>query len=362
MTGPTPPGRGGRRPHRAAAAPIPRSYRDSTMLINRSREDFLALGIIILAIGGDIAAFYVVLARVFRGSTFLIVIGTVGFAAAAVGLAHLVGQGLARRRCGDPRASVTLTVAAFAVWLVLGAASFVTRLLTPSTTSSDPFGSSSGGFGSGGGGGFGSGGGGGFGSGGGGFGSSSGGLELSAVLPAVLFGALFLASGVAAMVATFVSFNPVAGALRRAERRLEDATTAERGSRAELERSREALRQQENERDREEQRWVAARQQVAAEMLELQNYARSLMASRKQNPSVTDGLASSAPYPLFTPARTAEPGREAAPPTRSSRPPTRSGPAHTAQPAHPAHPAHPAAAPNGSARSRPPTTSNGDHP
>ena len=354
MTGPTraatPPGRGGRRANRAPAAPVPRSYRDSTMLINRSREDFLALGIIILAIGGDIAAFYVVLARVFRGSTFLIVIGTVGFAAASVGLAHLVGQGLARRRCGDPRASVALTVAAGVVWAVLGAASFVTRLLTPSTTSSDPFGSSSGGFGSSGGG-FGSGGGG-FGSGGGGFGSSSGGLELSAVLPAVLFGALFLASGVAAMVATFVSFNPVAGALRRAERRLGDATAAERGSRAELERSREALRQQENERDREEQRWVAARQQVAAEMLELQNYARSLMASRKQNPSVTDGLRSSAPYPEFTPARTTEPGREAAPPTRS----TRSG----SRPAHPAGAQN--GATNGSAHSRPPTTSNGDHP
>ena len=149
MTAGTPPGRGGRRPGRfAPAAPVPRSYRDSTMLINRSREDFLALGIIILAIGGDIAAFYVVLARVFRGSTFLIVIGTVGFAAASVGLAHLVGQGLARRRCGDPRASATLTVLALGVWLVLGVASFVTRLLTPSTTSSDPFGSSSGGFGS----------------------------------------------------------------------------------------------------------------------------------------------------------------------------------------------------------------------
>jgi hypothetical protein len=158
------------------------------------------------------------------------------------------------------------------------------------------------------------------------------------------------------MVATFVSFNPVAGALRRAERRLEEAATAERHSRAELERSREALRQQENERDREEQRWAAARQQVAAEMLELQNYARSLMASRKQNPSVTDGLASSAPYPLFTPAQAVEPGREAAPPSRSSRGSARSGPA-APDPSPPA-----ADAPNGAARHRPPTTSNGGHP
>ncbi|HEY2194943.1 MAG TPA: hypothetical protein VGH76_21965 [Actinomycetospora sp.] len=333
----TPPGRGGRRPRRARPDPIPRSYRDSTMLINRSREDFLSLGIIILALGGDIAAFYVVLARVFRGSTFLIVIGTIGFAAAAVGLAHLVGQGLARRRCGDPRASVVLTSAAFLVWVALGVASFVTRLLTPSTTSSDPFGASSGGFGSS----------------SGGFGSSSS-IDLSTALPAILFGALFLASGVAAMVATFVSFNPVAGALRRAERRLEEATAAERRSRAELERSREALRQQENERDREEQRWAAARQQVAAEMLELQNYARSLMASRKQNPSVTDGLASSAPYPLFTPARAVEPGREAAP-TRSPRGSARSRPTD-------ADPPPATGPPNGSARSRPPTTSNGGHP
>ena len=301
--------------------PQPRTYRDSTMLVNRSREDYLALVIIVLAIGGDIAAFYVVLARVFRGSSLLIAVGTVGFAAASVGLAHLAGQGLARRRCGDPRASITLTVAAFVTWLLLGIASFVTRLLTPSTSSASSFSSGSGGFGSSSSGGFG-GGSGGFGGGGssGGFGgSASSGLDLSAVLPAVLFGSLFLASGVAAIVATFVSFNPVAGALRRAERRMQESADAERASRAELERAREALRQQENERDREEQRWQAARQQIAAEMLELQNYARSLMASRKQNPSMTDGLTGSGPYPLFTPARSTEPGKEAAPPVRPKR-------------------------------------------
>ena len=222
------------------------------MLINRSREDYLSLVIIVLAIGGDIAAFYVVLARVFRGSPLLILLGTVGFAAAAVGLAHLVGQGLARRRCGDPRASVSLTVASGLVWLILGAAAFVTRLLTPSGSSA-----------------------------GGGWGVLRGRVRVVlrrwlrlgwlrrlrrhvlghrplAALPAVLFGALFLASGVAAMVATFLSFNPVAGALRRAEKRMQQATDAERVSRAELERAREALRQQENEREREDQRWRAA--------------------------------------------------------------------------------------------------------
>ena len=296
--------------------PRPRSYRDATLMINRSREDLLALVIILLAIGGDIAAFYVVLARVFRGSPFLIVIGTVGFAAAAVGLAHLAGQGLARRRCGDPRASVTLTVLAAATWLMLGAAAFYTRLLTPSSSSSGGFGSGSGGSS---GGGFGSGGsGGGFGSGGGGgFGGSSSGIELSALLPALLFGALFLASGTAALVATFVSFNPVASALRRAEKRMQQATERERASRAELERAREALRQQENERQRENQRWRAARQQVVAEMLELQNYARTLMASKKGNPSVTDGLTGSSFYPLFTPASDVVPGEEAPPEMRS---------------------------------------------
>lgn len=300
----------------------PRSYRDATLMINRSREDYLSLTIILLAIGGDIAAFYVVLARVFRGSPLLIVLGTVGFAAAAVGLTHLVGQGLARRRCGDPRASVTLTVLAALTWLVLGVSAFYTRLMTPSSSSSGGFGSGSG---SGSGGAFGSGGsgsGGGFGSGGsgGGFGGSSSGIELTALLPAMLFGALFLASGIAAMVATFLSFNPVAGALRRAERRMQDATEKERASRAELERAREALRQQENEREREGQRWRAARQQVVAEMLELQNYARTLMASKKGNPSVTDGLTGSAFYPLFTPANEVVPGEEAPPEMRPFTP------------------------------------------
>ncbi|MEJ2888076.1 hypothetical protein [Actinomycetospora aeridis] len=314
----------------------PRSYRDATLMINRSREDHLALVIVLLAIGGDIAAFYVVLARVFRGSPLLIGVGTVGFAAAAVGLAHLVGQGLARRRCDDPRASLTLTTLAAVTWLTLGAAAFYTRLMTPGSTS----GGESGGFGSGGSssGAFGSGGGG-FGSGGsgsGGFGSgSSGEIALDALLPALLFGALFLASGMAAMIATFVSFNPVAGALRRAERRMQDATERERAGRAELERAREALRQQENEREREDQRWAAARQQVIAEMLELQNYARTLMASRKADPSVTDGLAGSSFYPLFTPANEVVPGEEAPPEMRAGmRVGTPSNP-HSFAPARP---------------------------
>ncbi|MEJ2862313.1 hypothetical protein [Actinomycetospora flava] len=293
-----------------------RSYRDATLMIKRSREDHLALVIVLLAIGGDIAAFYVVLARVFRGSPLLIAVGTVGFAAAAVGLAHLVGQGLARRRCGDPRSSVVLTVLAVLTWLTLGAAAFYTRLMTPSTSSSGGFGSGGGGFGSDSGSGFGSGSGGGFGSGGGGFGSGGGDIELTALLPALLFGALFLASGMAAMIATFVSFNPVASALRRAERRMREATERERASRAELERAREAVRQQENERAREDQRWRAARQQVTAEMLELQNYARTLMASRKADPTVTDGLTGNAPFPLFTPASDVVPGEEAPPAMR----------------------------------------------
>lgn len=97
---------------------------------------------------------------------------------------------------------------------------------------------------------------------------------------------------------------------------MQDATERERASRAELERAREALRQQENEREREDQRWRAARQQVVAEMLELQNYARTLMASKKGNPSVTDGLTGSSFYPLFTPASEVVPGEEAPPELR----------------------------------------------
>jgi hypothetical protein len=298
------------------------SYRDPTLLINRSREDLLPLVIVVLAIGGDIAAFYVVLAKVFRGSPPLIAVGTVGFAAAAVGLAHLVGQGMARWRCGDPRASAPLTAVAATSWLTLGAAAFTTRLMTPGESSAS---GSGGAFGASGGGSFGSGGSG-FGSGDGGFGTASSGVELTALLPALLFGALFLASGLAAMIATFVSFNPVASALRRAERRMRKATERERTSRAELEHAREALRQQVNEREREDQRWRAARQQVAAEMLELQNYARTLMASRKADPAVTDGLAASSPYPVFTPAGEIVPGEEAPLRLRPFVPPPAAGP------------------------------------
>ena len=55
-------------------------------------------------------------------------------------------------------------------------------------------------------------------------------------------------------------------------------------------------------------------------MLELQNYARTLMASKKGNPSVTDGLTGSAFYPLFTPANEVVPGEEAPPEMRPFTP------------------------------------------
>ena len=267
--------------------------RDQSMLIKRSREDYLALPVVVLAVGGDIGAFSIVLAHVFRGSASLVVMGTLGFAAVAVGLAHFVGQGLARHRCDDPRASLPLTTVAFATWLLLGASAFVTRLLTrpgssASTGSNGSESISSGGF---------SGGSGGFGS----HVSSPGGLGVPAVLPAVLFGALFLACGVAAIVATFVSFNPVAGGRRRAEKRMQDATAAERSSRGDLERALKALRQQQNERGREEHRWRAARHQATAEMRELQNFVRSLMASpRWARPGPT---ASWRPRPIYCSVR-----------------------------------------------------------
>lgn len=243
------------RPAPADVSPPAGRYADQTLPVRRSRADYRAPAVVVLAVGTEIAAFYALLAPVFRGSASLAVMGTTGFAAAAVGLAHLAGQGLARRRCGDPRESLAQTWAAFAAWFLLGAAAFVTRLHIPQGSSA----------------------------------SSPGRLEPSPVLPALLFGALFLAGGVTAIVATFVAFNPVAGALRRAEKRLQDATEAERSSRADLERAREALRQQELERRREEQRWRAARQQAMAEMRELQNYARSVAASQRGRSSVRRG-------------------------------------------------------------------------
>lgn len=253
------------------------SYRDPNLLVPRRWWEHWEWVLILLAILGDLAAFYVVLGLLFESRPAVVAMVAIGFTAGAIGIAHSVGRGLARRRCSDERASLPLLVSTLSAWLFLGAAAFLARYrFSPeaaySTGGSARF-------------------------------PTSGAATAPAPSPdtdqaliaALVFGALYLVSGLCAIYAAYNTHNPDAGAYRRAMANLDNAVSAETKSRARLERAEQQLWQHEQEHQREAERWRAAREHAIALMFDLQNYARHVMATGKQNPSATDGLTETGP-------------------------------------------------------------------
>ncbi len=258
----------------------PASYRDPTLLVPRRWWEHWEWVLIVLAVLGDLAAFYIVLGLLFESRPAVVAMVAIGFTAGAIGIAHAIGKALARRRCADPRSSLPLLASCAGAWLFLGLAAFLARYRF------SPEGASAG--------------------------SPAGGSTLfpsggssapppvtpdtdQALIAALVFVALYLVSGLCAIYASYHTYNPYAGAYRRSIRNLDSAVSAETRSRARLERAEQALRQHEQEHEREAERWRAAREQAIALMFDLQNHARHVMASGKQNPSATDGLTGTGP-------------------------------------------------------------------
>lgn len=256
----------------------PASYRDPLLLAERRLRDFLGgWGFVVLALLGDLAAFYIVLAVLFEAPDHIITAVAFGFASGAIALTHAIGKGLAEHRSADPRASSWLLGAAVAVWLLLGIAAFLARYgFGPEgeTTSGSTFPSGTG------------------------VAAPVVSGDASALMAAGLFGALYLASGLGAIYVSYRWFNPLAEAYTRAIRHLADAVTAEAASLAVMTRAQHVLYQHEQENERESERWHAAREQTIGLMFDLQNYARNLMAAGVGDPAATDGLTGSGPRPL----------------------------------------------------------------
>ncbi len=255
------------------------SYRDPTLLVPRQRWLHWEWILILLAVLGDLAAFYSVLGLLFETSPVVVGFVAAGFTAGAIGIACAIGTGLARRRCADPRASLPLLASCLAAWTFLGLAAFMARYrFGPESTSATSAGGSA-------------------------VFPSTGGTAAPATTPdtdqalisAMVFAALFVVSGLCAIYAAFHAHNPYAGAHSRAIRNLDKTVAVETKSRARLERAEQVLRAHEQEHHRETERWRAAREQAIALMLDLQNHARHIMATGAQNPSATDGLTGSGP-------------------------------------------------------------------
>lgn len=152
----------------------------ATHHLHNPRWTWLWWTLVVVAFGGDFAVFYVVLERLLRAHPFIVALAALAFAAIAVLLSHAIGQLWRRRDARDPGHSDTRLWVLLVAWILLGIAAASGRLFfgTPAA-------------------------------------STAGGDGL-AVLPAVLFFALYIGSGLCTMYLAHETYNPAATAYRLA--------------------------------------------------------------------------------------------------------------------------------------------------
>lgn len=245
-------------------------YRDPALLPGRSRLEPLMWLFVLGAVVGDFAAFYGVLARLFRTEPAVVLAGAIGFSAAAIGICHLIGVGLRRRRSNDRHRSDALLWAAMVGWFALGCAAFIARLrygADPSgATGSASFGST----------------------------SPDAGTDRD-LIAAFTFAGLYVVSGLLAMMTSYHTFNPAARAYRRALRNLKEA--AQKVKSAQAQHVEQLGRQEmvEGEKSRAPKRRKAAYLRTEADVVSLKHLVRHRMAAELGDPTALDLLMRDAP-------------------------------------------------------------------
>ncbi|MGH3764851.1 MAG: hypothetical protein ACRDS0_09145 [Pseudonocardiaceae bacterium] len=244
-------------------------YQAPELLHGPSRDGLMWL-FVLGAIIGDLAAFYVVLAGLFGAQPVIILAGTIGFSAAAIGICHHIGVGLRKRRSGDRVRSDGLLWAEKAGWVALGGVAFAARLrygVPPAGISgSTNFGV---------------------------LGSDSGADQ--DLIAALTFAGLYFVSGLVAMTTSFHTFNPAARAYLRASRKLKQATqqvTIARGHHAEQQGRLKAVQSEES---RAIGQRAAAYRRTNADVVSLKILVRHRMAAELQDPRALDLLMKDAP-------------------------------------------------------------------
>lgn len=247
------------------------NYREPDLLPGKSRFEPLMWLFVLCAVVGDIAAFYGVLAQLFRSEPIFVVMLALGFAAAAVGICHFVGVGLQRRRSGERRRLDGLLWAKVVAWLALGAAAFVSRLYFSADVAPTAGNTS--------------------------FGSTIPVTDVDQdLLAALTFAGLYLVSGLLAMTASFYAFNPAAQAYRRASRNVKEATQNLKNAQAQLAGQIERAAVLDEERARAVERRATAYYRTEADVVGLKIFARHRMAAELRDPEALDLLMKDAPH------------------------------------------------------------------
>jgi hypothetical protein len=266
----------------------------------------LLFGLLLLAIGGDLATFYLVLAGFFvDGGSFVIWALTFAFAAASVGLMHGVGRSLRNlreKRGGLGYVAIALMTAG---WLVVGGVAvwFRWQAKTPLAATESIFADDA---------------------------AAEAAAAHDALLSAVLLAGLFVASGLLAFYTGYSEHHPRTSSYRKLRKRLVKLQKKQTAAMTAEVRAQQALDHALGEPARAELREAAGRAEVDAMIDELKELVRVVVAERIGLPEATNGLTtgrSSAagdeprlPAPSGVPA----PRDEPAPPTGAAERPSSS--------------------------------------
>ncbi len=224
--------------------------------------------VLLVAAGIDIATFYQVLALVMRNVPDEVVwLGVVGFTVTALALAHTIGVRVRDRVDNGGRALASPSAwLLFVVWLFVGATAFIVRLTAAppnvaggSTIIIDgqPIG-------------------------------TGGAPQEDALLAALLFLALYLATGTVAAIAGYLRHNSAAKRYAETLRERSDVARVAASSAADLALAQQTKAALEEERRRREEGWIKAQEEWQAIARRLKQEARLRLAAHAQNPSVTD--------------------------------------------------------------------------
>ncbi len=228
----------------------------------------LYYGVLLVAAGIDIATFYQVLALVMKNVPDEVVwLGVVGFTVTALSLAHTMGVRVRDRIDEGGRAFSSASAwLLFVIWLFVGVTAFIVRFVAaePSTT--------------------------------GGTSIVVDGEQISApvvnsdnpLLAALLFLALYLATGTVAAIAGYLRHNTAAKQYAVTLRTRASAAKVAASSAADLALARQTKVALEEERRRRAEGWVKAQEEWQAIARRLKQEARLRLASAAQNPSTTD--------------------------------------------------------------------------
>ncbi len=248
----------------------------SQMAAPSRMNGLLYYGVLAVAAGIDIATFYQVLALVMRNVPDAVVwLGVIGFTVTALALAHTMGIRVRDRIDNGGRALGSASFwMLFTVWIFVGLTAFVVRL-----TAAPP--------------------------------QLSGGTTIleegqpvtfglgasdDPKLAALLFLALYFATGAVAAIAGYLRHNTAAKQYAATLKTRAEVAKVAAVSAADLALARQTLYALQEERRRREDGWVKAQEEWSAIARRLKQEARLRLAAAAQNPSVTDAYFDPPPY------------------------------------------------------------------